>query len=174
MVATVLHMLRPLLMLCYGAVEGRLMATATADRTTTPIHLGYPSLRKAAEILGVNASTLSRRDLDVIEMGAQTRLSARTVMEEAAYFNRRDRNEVAAELVELAEEQAPEVVDAVEAEITDYLQERERAAGPTRPEGEWLAEAERFLPHDLFERVRRVYEQAEVGSPRSLSGPAPN
>ena len=74
------------------------MTTATADRTTAPIRLGYPSLRKAAEILGVNASTLSRRNLDVVEMGAQTRLSARTVMEEAAYFNRRDRNEVAAEL----------------------------------------------------------------------------
>jgi tRNA(Ser,Leu) C12 N-acetylase TAN1 len=168
-----LQLLRPLLMLCYGLAEEEIMATATADKTTAPIRLGYPSLRKAAEILGVNASTLSRRELDVIEMGAQTRLSARTVMEEAAYFNRRNQNEVAAELIELAEDQCPEVVDEIEREIAEYLQDLERTTTSVRPEADWLGEAKHFLPRDLFERVRRVYEQADSGGPGSLSGPAP-
>jgi len=149
------------------------MTTATADTTTTPIHVGYPSLRKAAEIVGVNVSSLSRRDLDVIEMGAQKRLSARTVMDEAAYFNRRDRNEVAADLVELAEDQCPEVVDAIEEEITEYMQEPEADSGRS-PDRDWLAEAEAFLPRALFERVRRVYEQADAADAGDLSGPPPN
>jgi hypothetical protein len=149
------------------------MTTPTADTTTAPIHLGYPSLRKAAEIVGVNVSSLSRRDLDVIEMGAQQKkLSARTAMEEAAYFNRRDRNEVAADLVELAEDQCPEVVDAIEEEITEYMQDREAGTG-LRPDADWLAEAEAFLPRDLFERVRRVYEQADAAEDGDLSGPPP-
>lgn len=149
------------------------MATATADKTTAPSHLGYPTLRKAAEILGVNVSSLSRRELDVVEVGAQKRLSAQTVMEEAAYFNRRNRNEVAADLVELAEDQYPDVVDAIEAEITEYMRDREASTG-VRPDTDWLAEAEAFLPRGLFERVRRVYEQAEAAEAGNLSGPRPN
>jgi hypothetical protein len=149
------------------------MATASALKTTTPTHLGYPSLRKAAEILGVNVSSLSRRELGVVEMGAQKRLPVRTVMEEAAYFNRRDRNEVAAELVELAEDQCPEVVEAIEEEITEHLQDIERSVVDRRPKADWLAEAEQFLPAGLFERVQRVYEQARADGSASLSGPAP-
>jgi hypothetical protein len=150
------------------------MATASRPQLTVPTHLAYPTLRKAAEILGVNVSSLSRRELDVIRMGAQTRLSARTVMEEAAYFNRRDRNEVAAELVELAEDQRPEAVEAIEEEITEYMQEMESLVIDKRPKPDWLAEAERFLPAGVFERVRDVYAQAEAGGPSRLSGPAPN
>ena len=149
------------------------MATTSPPKTTAPTHLGYPSLRKAAEILGVNVSSLSRRELDVIEMGAQKRLSARTVMDEAGYFNRRDPNEVAAELVELAEDQCPEVVDAIEEEITEHMQRVERSIIDKRPRVEWLAEAESFLPAGLFERVRDVYDQAEAGGSANLSGPAP-
>jgi hypothetical protein len=149
------------------------MTTANPLETTAPTHLGYPSLRKAAEILGVNVSSLSRRELDVVEMGAQKRLSARTVMKEAAYFNRRDRNEVAGELVELAEDQCPEVVEAIEEEITEYMQDVERSINGRRPKAEWLAEAKSFLPSGLFARVRDVYEQAESDGRTSLSGPAP-
>jgi hypothetical protein len=149
------------------------MTTAPADKTTAPVHLGYPSLRKAAEILGVNVSSLSRRELDVVEMGAQKRLAARAVMQEAAYFNRRNSNEVAADLVELAEDQCPEVVDAIEEEITEYMQDREASTG-LRPDADWLAEAEAFLPRALFERVRRVYEHADAAGAHHLTGPPPN
>jgi hypothetical protein len=149
------------------------MTTASPIKTSAPTHLGYPSLRKAAEMLGVNVSSLSRRELDVVEVGAQKRLSPRTVMEEAAYFNRRDRNEVAAELVELAEDQCPEAVAAIEDEITEYMQEVERLTIGRPPKAEWLAEAKRFLPSGLFARVREVYEQAESKGRSSLSGPAP-
>jgi hypothetical protein len=94
-------------------------------------------------------------------------------MEEAAYFNRRDRNEVAADLVELAEDQCPEVVDAIEEEITEYMQDREASTG-LRPDADWLAEAEAFLPRALLERVRHVYKQADAAKTGDLSGPPPN
>jgi hypothetical protein len=149
------------------------MATASHTKSTAPAHLGYPSLRKAAEILGVNVSSLSRRELDVVAVGAQKRLPPQTVMQEAAYFNRRDPNEVAADLVELAEDQCPEAVEGIEDEITEYLQSVDRGITENRPDDEWLAEAERFLPAGLFERVQDVYSEAEE-VPAGLSGPPPS
>lgn len=148
------------------------MSTIASTGTTTPIHLAYPTLRRAAEILGVDASTLSRRRPEAIEVGAQKRLSAHTVMAEAVYFNRRDLLEVAGELEEVAEQQAPECREAVEEEIEGFMRER-RAGRPAEPPGdEWLEEARRFLPDHIFRAVSDVYERGD--HPRSLTGLPPH
>jgi hypothetical protein len=143
------------------------MATVDSPSSTTPVQLGYPTLRKAAEILGVNASSLSRREPEAIEVGAQKRLSARTVMAEAAYFNRRDRGEVGGALLEVAEEQCPQAIEAIEEEITDYLRELEAARPSKRPDSDWLEEARGFLPAALFERVSDAYAQSDPAGHQS-------
>ena len=69
-------------------------------------------------ILGVNASTLSRRsDLAIVPRGRAHCLQPTTVMELARYYKRRSVLEVAGELADLAETQSPQSVEAIEREI---------------------------------------------------------
>ncbi|HVX31890.1 MAG TPA: hypothetical protein VHA80_02020 [Solirubrobacterales bacterium] len=145
---------------------------AGTERAALQIQLAYPTLRKAAEILGVDASTLSRRKPRSIEVGSQKRLAPRTVMVEAAYFNRRDPADVEVALIEVAEEQLPEAREAVEEELTAYTRERSSGEVIPKPDSDWLEEARSFLPDALFDQVRDVYDRAD--GPGRLSGPAPN
>jgi len=140
--------------------------------TTTPIHLAYPTLRRAAQILGVDPTRLSRRRPDAVQVGSQKRLAPRTVMAEAVHFNRRELPEVAGELEEVAEQQAPEHREAIEGEIETFLRERRTARPTARPDEDWLEEARRFLPDRIFRDVKDAYERGE--RPRSISGLPPD
>jgi hypothetical protein len=90
---------------------------------TGPDVRAWPSLSRAARALGVNKSTLSRRDdLHGERLGQQEiRLSPATVMRLAREYRRRVVDEVAFDLVEYAREQAQDQTEAVEAEIDAYL-----------------------------------------------------
>src|ERR1700677_3951309 len=118
--------------------------------------LAYPTLTEAAGLLGVSASTLSRRDDLVVErMGERDkRVPAGEVMRLASVYRKRSLGEVAADLIGRARESSPESVGHGQ-EGGERFFEKSMPGVPS--ESEFLAEAERALPADLYEQVRRVY-----------------
>ncbi|MGA3129130.1 MAG: hypothetical protein ABSB36_10260 [Candidatus Dormibacteria bacterium] len=122
---------------------------------TGPDVRAWPSLSRAARALGVDKSTLSRRDdLHGERVGQQEiRLSPATVMRLAREYRRRVVDEVAFDLVEYAREQAQDQTEAVEAEIDAYL-----AGHPSTPPdvAQLLELARRHLPADLYRQVERA------------------
>lgn len=119
--------------------------------------LAYPTLTEAARLLGVSASTLSRReDLVHERMGERDkRISACEVMRLAAVYRKRSLGEVAADLISCARGNAPASVEHVQEEIERFFEEG--TPSPASSESTFLAEAERALPADLYEQVRLVY-----------------
>src|ERR1017187_2815101 len=119
---------------------------------TGPDVRAWPSLSRAARALGVDKSTLSRRDdLHGERVGQQEiRLSPATVMRLAREYRRRVVDEVAFDLVEYARGHAEEQVEAAEAGTDAYV------AGPPSPPpdgAELLGLARRPLPVDLYRQV---------------------
>src|SRR6476646_4499221 len=93
------------------------METAQAPSINLPrgedpiVVAGFPSLRKAAEILGVSAAALSRRpDLEYEPRGREKRVRPRAVLNLASYYRKRSLYEVASDLVDFAVEQEPRSV----------------------------------------------------------------
>lgn len=122
--------------------------------------LAYPTLTEAARLLDVSASTLSRRnDLLVERMGERDkRVPAVEVMRLAAVYRKRSLGEVAADLIDRARENSPQYVEHVQEEVERFF---EQSMPSACSESEFLAEAERALPADLYEQVRRVYQASE-------------
>ncbi len=109
-------------------------------------------MRAAARMVGVNASSLSRReDLEVELAGRSKRLRPQTVLALAEHYRLRPLNSVAYELVEYARKHAPASAEAIEAEVDAYLEGRPT---PVIDAERWLRDAERLLPAELLERVR--------------------
>jgi hypothetical protein len=121
--------------------------------------LAYPTLTETARLLNVSASTLSRRgDLVVERMGERDkRVPPGEVMRLAAVYRKRSLGEVAADLIARAREHSPQHAEYVQGEVERCF---EQGGSPTVSEGEFLAEAERALPAELYEHVRRVYRTA--------------
>jgi hypothetical protein len=118
--------------------------------------LAYPTLSEAARLLGVSASTLSRRDdLACERMGERDkRVAAAEVMRLAAVYRKRSLGEVATGLIARTRERVPEHAEHVREEVERFFEQSEPAGLSAR---EFLAEAERALPADLYEQVRLVY-----------------
>jgi len=118
--------------------------------------LAYPTLTEAARLLGVSASTLSRRDDLVVErMGERDkRVPTGEAMRLAAVYRKRSLGEVAADLIARAREQSPQHAEHVQEEIERFFEQREPLV---LSDGAFLAEAERALPAELYKQVRRVY-----------------
>jgi len=118
----------------------------------------WPSLTRAARYLGVDKSTLSRReDLHGERVGQQEiRIAPETVMRLAREYRRRVLDEVAYDLVEHTRQQAEDQVAAVKSEVDAFL-----AAHPARPSdvAQLLELARQHLPADLY----RLVEQATTG-----------
>ena len=130
--------------------------------------LAYPTLTETARLLGVSASTLSRRDDLVCErMGERDkRIPAGEVMRLAAVYRKRSLGEVAADLIGRAREGSPRDAEHVQEEIERFF---EQSGSPAVSEGAFLAEAKRALPAELYEQVRRVYGASEGSSPALVS-----
>jgi len=130
--------------------------------------LAYPTLSEAAGLLGVSASTLSRReDLLCERMGERDkRVPAGEVMRLAAVYRKRSLGEVAAGLITRARERAPGDAEHVREEVERFFEQGEPRAVSA---GEFLAEAERALPGELYEEVRRVYRAAGSARPPLVS-----
>jgi hypothetical protein len=93
----------------------------------------WPGLREAAKMLGVSASTLSRRrDLDRVLAGQWTRLRPRQVMTLAKEYHKKAPNEVAVSLIDYAREHAAEHEAAVTAEVEVFLVEVMKDYGKVR------------------------------------------
>jgi hypothetical protein len=119
----------------------------------------WPSLTRTAHYLGVDKSTLSRRqDLHGERVGQQeVRVSPETVMRLSREYRRRVIDEVAHDLVEHARQHATDQVPAVEAEIDAFLaNEPVLASGDV---AQLLDLARQHLPADLY----RLVEQATTG-----------
>jgi hypothetical protein len=129
--------------------------------------LAYPTLTEAARLLGVSASTLSRRDdLACERMGERDkRIPAEEVMRLATVYRKRALGEVAADLVTSARERSPEHAAHVQEEIERFFEQR---GPPVFSDGAFLAEAERALPPELYEEVRRVYHASGGTRPPAL------
>jgi hypothetical protein len=129
--------------------------------------LAYPTLTEAALLLGVSASTLSRRDDLVCErMGDRDkRVPAREVMRLAAVYRKRSLGEVAADLIGRALERSPEHAEHVREEVERFFEQSRPAVLSER---EFLAEAERVLPAELYEQVRRIYRASHGACPPAL------
>jgi len=134
--------------------------------------LAYPTLTEAARLLGVSASTLSRRDdLQCERMGERDkRVSAGEVMRLAAVYRKRSLGEVAADLIARTRERAPEHAEHVREEVELFFEQSEPAGLSA---GKFLAEAERALPADLYEQVRRVYRASGAARPPALVSAGP-
>src|SRR4051794_6575122 len=86
---------------------------------------GYPTLSAAATMLGVSASTLSRReDLKAEPRGERDKvLRAAEVMRLAVVYRRRSLNEVAADLLAYARKHAPSSVELIDEEIESFVEQ---------------------------------------------------
>lgn len=129
--------------------------------------LAYPTLTEAAGLLGVSASTLSRRDDLVCErMGERDkRIPVGEVMRLAAVYRKRSLGEVAIDLIGRARERSPADAEHVRDEVERFFEQ----GGPAALSGrEFLAEAKRALPTDLYEQVQRVYRASEGARPPAL------
>lgn len=120
----------------------------------------FPSLRRAAEIIGVDPATLSRRKdiVDRIEPRGRERLFPPALtLELAAYYRKRRLTAVASDLIDLAVEDAPDYVDEIEHEVDETLGQLTRQPRQSQAVA-FLAEARRSLPPDLFAQVENAYE----------------
>ena len=130
--------------------------------------LAYPTQREAAAFLGISESTLSRSHLTGIRAGGRgLRYRPADVLGEAMKHKRRSLNEIAADLLAYARENAPSRADEVRAEIETFFERRPR---PVLDSERFLAEAERTLPRRLYEQVKQAYEYDGEGEPLQLVG----
>jgi hypothetical protein len=155
--------------------------TAAAPRERgqrVPVGLlaAYPTLRQAARMIGVHASSLSRRELAVEHAGREVRLPPRLVLELAAYYRRRDEYEVGGALVDYALAHAPDRVGEIEEEIERYFEGTSDRDAPLDTES-FLEEARRHLPPALYAQVERAYQanhvSPEAGTPSTEPGTQP-
>jgi hypothetical protein len=126
-----------------------------ATTLTTPLTI-YPTMSQAAALLGVSASTLSRRqDLACERMGERDkRVPVAEVLRLAAIYRKRSINEVAADLLRHVRERDPSHIEQVEEEIERFFVQ---LAAPAASADRFLSEAKRALPEKLYLEVERVY-----------------
>ncbi len=130
------------------AVEAAL--SRTADR---PVE-AYPSLRLAASLIGVSASTLSRRaDIERIAAGRETRIPAGEVVRLATEYRNRRVSRVAGELIERAAPFGDDVQKMVAREVDEALGRDELRDLETPTAVSFVAQAHRLLPAALARQV---------------------
>ncbi|HEX8101258.1 MAG TPA: hypothetical protein VF533_01465 [Solirubrobacteraceae bacterium] len=131
---------------------------------------GYPSLRAAAALIGVNVSTLSRRaDVERVRVGREDRVPAGEVVRLTSYFGKRRASRVAGELVERA---ARTDAQADIAREVDEALERYTQPPTVRTHQAFLAEARRLLPGPMVAQIEATLH-SEPGSGHSTIGWTP-
>lgn len=122
-------------------------------------------------MLRVNAATLYRRGIPTERCGQETRVSPTVVLELGDHYRRRDTAEVGGALIAHAERKPhnTDELELLEADVEHYFAAT-RQQSPADADAEWLAEAKRRLPPDVYERVRDVLTNDErVESFRGVS-----
>ena len=128
----------------------------------TDLQRVLPTFRKAAALIDVHPSFITRavRDLGItpVEWGRRERyLQIPDVLSIATHARRNAVEEVAGGLVELAEQQAPELAGWVTTEAEQFL------AALSVPESEesdaFIAELRSELPGEWADRAERIYRR---------------
>jgi hypothetical protein len=127
----------------------------------------YPSLSEASKIIGVAASTLSRRgDIRFITRGNQLRVPPHEVIRLNRYYRRRTDYEVGGALQQLADARSPAHADSVEERIQAAF---EGIPAALLSVDDFLKEARKGLPKKLYLEIERIYQertQASIVEPR--------
>jgi hypothetical protein len=146
------------------------MHGATIERTTSL--RGYPTLSAAAEMLGIAASTLSRRDdLPTENRGSRDRvLPPHTVLSLATEYRKRALNEVAFALIAYAKERAPEEADRIEEEVELFFEGHSTGSSSLEM---FLTQARRYLPAQLYAEVERTVRSGDGRRPQAVVGHRP-
>ena len=131
----------------------------------------FPNIRKAAEILGGSASTLSRRhDLATERRGEHDMaLPPAEVLRLGAIYRKRSLNDVAQDLLELANAAGADEQRRVEEEIEAYFEANTVAA----QREELLRLARRLLPVELCEQVEASLAREARDLPDMIQGYPP-
>lgn len=133
----------------------------------------WPTLRQAAQLIGISPSTLSRRhDVGSQTAGRYRRLSPISVLSLASHYRKSVLNEVAAALIDLAGDQAPEHVDAIERDVEAYFSKTPVQASLTP--GDFADLADLYLPAALAAHVRNVITAAGREKPDSVDTHRPS
>lgn len=148
-----------------------------ADRTeeTTAVEVAYPSLREAAELIGVSASTLSRRDdLVSLSAGRERRVPAAEVVRLAANYKNVPVSRVAALLIERVAREEPEIQEQLEREVDEALEATPPTYSVSGDLQSFVRDAERHLPADLAAQVKAAVNSGEERRLRSVTGWTPD
>jgi hypothetical protein len=146
------------------------MVQATKDRTRTNVTPSlvhaWPNQTEASGLLGVEPSTLLRRNLPYEEFGSrEKRFAPRVVLSEALYYKRVPVQEVAAGLYEIALDHATKVeAREIAREADAFLIEHQELRAKELTRAEFLAEARRSLPRGVYRQVESIYLQKQGGS----------
>jgi len=146
------------------------MEPTTDEMRVAPLRV-HPNLSTAARMIGVDASTISRRkDLRVESRGDRDKVLRPTeVMRLAAIYRQRSLNDVAQDLIEHARVADAEAARAVEAELEGFF---ERRSAPRRRE-DFLGLARQLLPAQLYDQVESAVEARADDPPEELDGAFP-
>jgi hypothetical protein len=134
----------------------------------------YPTIRVAAEFLGVSPSTLSRRsDLEAQPRGERDQVLRPTrVLELASVYRRRSLNDVAHDLVELAMKVSPAEATQVKEEVEAFFDARQVT---DEARIDFLTVARELLPPQLYRQVETAIRRRTPAAADSVLGyyPAP-
>jgi hypothetical protein len=132
----------------------------------------FPNIRAAAGMLGVAASTLSRRaDVHPQARGDRDRLLPATeVLRLASIFRRRSINDVAQDLLDYAGKHAPQDAGSVAEEIEQYFED---AALSESAREQLLTLAHRMLSPALCEQIEVELETSNSALPDVMQGYPP-
>jgi hypothetical protein len=137
------------------------------------VEVTYPSLREAAELIGVSASTLSRRDdLVRVPAGREQRIPAAEVLRLVDVYKNVPVGRVAALLVERGQRHDPEVRRALEDEVDQALEGIPPTFSIDSDLQSFLRDAERHLPRNLAAQVKAAV-RSRKGAVRSVKGWSP-
>lgn len=128
----------------------------------------FPTLSEAAELIGVDKSTVSRADIAVVQAGPNKRILPGPLLTLALDKRKRAVTEVAAALISYTRTHAPAEVEAVEREIEEFFAALRGNAAPAVSRAAFLDEARRFLSDAEFERLERRYDEAAGRRPGEL------
>lgn len=140
---------------------------------SSPSLQAYPNLTAAAEILGVSASTLSRRDDLATERRGERDIviSPAEVLRLAAIYRKRSLNDVAQALLDRARDASPDDRRRIEDELETFFEER----AITEPETEqFLSLARQLLPSSLVHEIERVLQESGAELPGIVQGWPPH
>ena len=127
----------------------------------------YPTRAQTAVMLGVAASTITRRsDLRSVRSGGREHVPARRVLELNAEYRKRITTELAHELLEHARAHSGAHAHLVEAELEEFF--AAQRPDDALPREQFLKALASMLTEEQLQAARELYEQAHGPRPTSM------